>query len=188
MYRERLKQNQASRLLLLVGLPLVTTLIVLAGVTALHLPGFSLVSLAHAMTRSSTCATTKGTQQDLCEGQNPGTQGCLQDAQTTEMQSVYVQNTLIGEVDLRHSVTCDTYWVRTIAYANVMPQIQSLSATIAFNGTVHERQERNAPRGQRMIVVTNMLFWPATQKLRVVTTFSGTYTFGGQIPSLTIPL
>jgi hypothetical protein len=158
MYRERLKQNQASRLLLLVGLPLVTTLIVLAGVTALHLPGFSLVSLAHAMTRSSTCATTKGTQQDLCEGQNPGTQGCLQDAQTTEMQSVYVQNTLIGEVDLRHSVTCDTYWVRTIAYANVMPQIQSLSATIAFNGTVHERQERNAPRGQRMIVVTNMLF------------------------------
>ena len=188
MHTEPLKKNQISRLLLLVGIPLVTTLILLVAVTALHVPGFSLFSLAHAMTRSSTCATTKGTQQNLCEGQSPEAQGCLQDAQTVELQSVYVQNTLIGEVNLRHSVTCDTYWVRTIAYANVTPHVQSLSGTITFNGTIYERQERNAPHGQRMIAVTNMLFWPFTQKLRVAPSFSGAYTFGGQIPSLNIPL
>ena len=188
MLTELLKKNQIPRLLLLIGIPLVTTLILLVGVTALHVLGFSFFALAHAMTRSSTCATTKGTQQNLCEGQSPEAQGCLQDAQTVEMQSVYVQNTLIGEVNLRHSVTCDTYWVRTIAYANITPHVQSLSGTIAFNGNVHERQEGSSPRGQRMIAVTTMLFWPFTQKLRVAASFSGTYTFGGQIPSLIIPL
>ena len=188
MNTKLLRNNQVLRILLLLGVPLITTLVLLSGTVALHLPSFSLLSFAQAMTLPSTCANTQGAQQNLCEGQSPVTQGCIQDAQTIEHQSVYFQNTLIGEVNIRHSDTCDTYWIRTIAYANVTPQVQSVSAIISLNGKVHESKEKSSPRGQRMIAETNMLFWPFTQKLRVAPSFSGVYHLGGQNPPITIPL
>ena len=188
MNTKLLKNNQVLRFPLLLGIPLITTLVLLIGTTAFHLSSFSLLSFAHAMMLPSTCANTQGAQQNLCEGQSPTAQGCIQDAQTVELQSVYFQNTLIGEVDLRHSITCNTYWVRTIGYANATPQIQSVDATISLNGKVHESTESSSPHGQRMIAVTNMLFWPLTQKLRAAPSFSGVYRLGGQNPPITIPL
>src|SRR5262249_5854543 len=111
-----LKNNRIQHLLLALGVPFVTTLVLLIDTRGLRVPGFSPSSFAHAMTLQPTCASTQGTQQNLCNQQNPLTQGCVQDAQTLEAVSVFdTHNSLIGEVQLRHSQTCKTLWVRTIA-------------------------------------------------------------------------
>jgi Protein of unknown function (DUF2690) len=126
------KNNRVLRTLLLLAVPLATTLVLLISTVGLHSPGFSPLSFAHATMLQATCASTQGTQANLCNQQNPVTQGCVQDAQLTERVSVFTaQNTLIGEVDLRHSNRCKAYWVRTIAYANT--QVQAVHALILLN-------------------------------------------------------
>jgi hypothetical protein len=153
-----LKQLRLSQLLLLMGGPFVIALALLIGITALHAPAFSLLSLAHAMMLRSTCASTQGTQPNLCNQQNPAMQGCTQDAQTLEGVSVFTpQNALIGEVDLMHSTTCKTMWVRTIAYANA-GDVQAIDATISLNdGQVQDHQTHRGHAGQRLVAATDMV-------------------------------
>jgi hypothetical protein len=155
----------------------------LIGTVALHLPGVSLFSFAHAMTRQATCASTQGTQQTLCNQQNPIEQGCTQDAQTVEKVSVFdPQNTLIGEVDLRHSQTCQAYWVRTIAYANAS-HVQAVDAIISLNnGTIQDRQNSTVPSGQSLVVFTDMV--QPTMAFKI----AGAFHLRGQTHPLTISL
>lgn len=181
--RTLLKDARVLRILLLFGMPLVTTMILLISTITLRIPGFSLSSFAHAMTRQATCASTQGTQQALCNQQNPLEQGCVQDAQTAEKVSVFdLQNTLIGEVDLRHSQACQAYWVRTIAYANAL-QVQAIDAIISFkNGKVQDRQNSNTQPGQRFLVFTDII------QLTMVPTIEGVFHLRGQPSPLTISL
>lgn len=179
-----LKNNRVHRVLLLLGVPLVTTLVLLIGTVELRVPGFSLLSFAHAMTLQPTCASTQGTQQDLCNQQSPVTQGCTKDAQTIEVVSVFnTQNILIGEVDIRSSKTCRAYWVRAIAYANAS-QVRAVDATISFNdGKVQDHQNNNAQPGKRLVAFTDMI-----QPTMVPKTVAGVFHLNGQTQPMTIPL
>ena len=86
-------------------------------------------SLASGIT---TCASTNGTQPNLCAQQDPVAQGCTTDAQTKENIPAYNQDTLMGEVDLRYSPTCNTYWVRTIVDPTLVPSmVTGINAFIA---------------------------------------------------------
>jgi hypothetical protein len=184
MITRMMKNNRVQRILLLLGVPLVTTLILLIGTVALRIPGFSPFSFAHAMALQPTCTSTQGAQQNLCNRQNPVVQGCTQDAQTLEEVSVFdTNNTLIGEVQLRHSQTCKALWVRTIANANAS-QVQAVDATISLNdGQVQDHQNTNAQPGQRLVVITDMI-----QPTMVPKTVAGVFHLGGQTQPMTIPL
>lgn len=178
-----LKNNRFQRILLLLGVPLVTTVVLLIGTVALRVPSFTLLSFAHAMTRQATCASTQGTQQTLCNQQNPIEQGCTQDAHTVEKVSVFnTQNALIGEVDLRHSQVCKAYWVRTIAYANAS-QVQAIDAILSFNnGNVQDHRNSNVQSGQRLIVFTDMV------QPTIIPKIAGVFHLRGQTQPLTISL
>jgi hypothetical protein len=178
-----LKNTRFQHTLLFLGVPLVTTLVLLIGTVALHLPGSSLFSFAHAMTLQATCASTQGTQQTLCNQHNPIAQGCTQDAQTVEKVSVFdPQNTVIGEVDLRHSQACQAYWVRTIANANAS-HVQAIDAIISFNnGTVQDHQKSTIQPGQRLLVFTDMV------QPTMVPQFAGVFHLQGQAHPLSISL
>lgn len=179
-----LKNARVQRILLLLGVPLVTTLVLLIGTIALHVPGFTLLSFAHAMAHQPTCASTQGTQPNLCNKQNPIAQGCTQDVQMLEVVSVFTkQNMLIGEVDLRYSNTCKSYWIRTIAYANA-PQVRAVDAIISFDdGQVQDHQNNNAQPGQRLIVFTDMIQPTMLPKIA-----SGVFHLYRQTQPITIPL
>jgi hypothetical protein len=178
-----LRNNRMQRIFLLLGIPLITTLVLLISTVGFRVPGFSLFSFAHSMTLQ-TCSNTQGTQQNLCKQQNPVTQGCTQDAQTLEEVSAFnEQNTLIGEVDFRHSQICKTYWVRTIAYANA-PQVQAIDATVTFNdGKVQDHKNSNVQPGQSMVVFTDMLLSTPSPK-----TLAGVFHLSGQTQPMTILL
>jgi hypothetical protein len=91
---------------------------------------------------------------------------------------------LIGEVDLRHSATCKTYWVRTIAYANAT-QVQAIEAIMSFqNGKTDDDQETTSG-GQETIAVTNMLF---VTPLKNAPIRRGMFHVQGQAQPITIPL
>jgi hypothetical protein len=184
MMTTRQKNKRILRILLLLGVPLVTTLMLLMGTAVLHTPGFSPFSFAHAMTLQSTCASTQGTQPNLCNQQNPVAQQCAQDAQSIEVVSVFTtQNTLIGEVDIRHSNICKASWVRTIAYTNAS-QVQAVDATISLNdGKVQDHQNTIVQPGQRLIAFTDM-----TQPTVLPKTLAGIFHLRGQTQPMTIPL
>jgi hypothetical protein len=180
-----IKSNQTFRTLLILGVTLVTTLVLVLGTVALRVPGFSPLAFAHAIASGPTCASTKGTQQNLCEQQDPTEQGCANDAQSLEVETVYTnQNTLIGEVDLRHSATCKSYWVRTIAYTNAT-QVQAIEAIMSFqNGKTDDIQETTSS-GQETIAVTHMLFVIPMKK---TPTRKGVFHVQGQAQPIIIPL
>jgi Protein of unknown function (DUF2690) len=137
--------NQTRRLLLILGISFVTTLVLIGGTLAMHPPGFALSSFAQAKAGltlvSPTCQSTQGTQPALCEHQNPQTQGCTADAQSIEVQDVFSRGMLIGEVDLRYSFLCQSFWTRTIASARAEGIIQAVHAQLTFNdATTEDRQ------------------------------------------------
>ena len=135
-----MKNNRTPHSFLILGISFVTTLALISGVTLTHFQGFALLGSAHAMANvsSPTCATTKGKNPQLCEHQDPITQGCTTDTQTLEIEDALYQGEQIGEVDLRHSTSCGTYWVRTIAYQNTVGNIQAIHATVTFQNATHE--------------------------------------------------
>lgn len=185
MMMNMIKSNQTLRTLLILGVTLVTTLVLVMGTVALRVPGFSLLAFAHAAVSGPTCATTKGTQQNLCEQQDPTEQGCANDAQSLEVETVYTkQNVLIGEVDLRHSATCKSYWVRTIAYANAT-QVQAIEAIMVFQNGKTDDAHQTVSNGQETIAVTNMLFVIPTKN---APTRKGVFHMQGQAQPITIPL
>ncbi|GCE15053.1 DUF2690 domain-containing protein [Tengunoibacter tsumagoiensis] len=133
----KVMNNPTVRILLILGICLMTTFMLL-GVTVLHTRGFSsLMTRAHAATsNTATCATTKGTQPALCEQQDPIIQGCVHDAKTIEQHPVFQSNqqtTTLGEVDLRYSSTCKTYWVRTIAFVSAQKVFTAIHAMLLFH-------------------------------------------------------
>jgi hypothetical protein len=184
MITSMMKNNRVQRILLFLGVPLVTTLVLLIGTFVFRIPGFSPFSFAHAMTLQPTCASTLGTDPNLCNQQSPFAQGCTQDAQTIEAVAVFdTNNTLIGEVHLDHSQTCKTFWVSTIANANVS-QVQAVDATISLNnGQVQDRQNTNVQSGQALVAMTDMV-----QPTMAPKTLAGVFHLSGQTQPMTIPL
>jgi hypothetical protein len=151
----------------------------------LHIPGFLLLSTAHAQQNQSTCAATNGTQTNLCDQQDPAGQGCAQDAQTLERVPAYNQGTLIGEVDLRHSNVCNTYWVRTIAYASAIPPVNAIDASITFtNGSVSDSGQIELQSGQPAIVYTEMSY----KHFSISSNQYGVFHLAGTAPPITVSL
>src|SRR5437762_1023343 len=74
---------------------------------------------AHAEA-SPTCASTQGTDTALCEKQDPTVQHCDLDVQSLRVLPADLGGGLVGEVDLRTSPTCHTYWIWTIVYGGVV--------------------------------------------------------------------
>lgn len=183
MITKLFKHNQTVRVILLLTITCITTLLLIIGSLAFHVSSFLPFSFAHAAT---TCATTKGTQQDLCEQQNPVEQGCTQDAHSIEVESVYTsQNKLIGEVDIRHSALCKTFWMRTIAYANAQ-QVEAIDAIISFHtGKVEDVKQIVSSSGQQIIARTNMVFVPLSI---IPTNWKGMFHLKGQAQPITIPI
>jgi hypothetical protein len=137
-----LKNNPVLRLLVSLGLSLMTTLVLIGGGMALHLHSIApFVTAAHAATLGSSCATTKGTQPTLCEHQDPIFQGCVTDAEILDLQTVYQdsqQTKPLGEVDLRYSPTCKTYWIRTMAFVTTRGVFKDIHAILVFHDHTKE--------------------------------------------------
>jgi hypothetical protein len=179
----RRKRNQTIRIILLVTLTSLTTLVLLLASMALHVSAFSPFSFAQAAT---TCASTKGTQQALCEQQDPVAEGCTADAHAIEFEAVYTaQNTLIGEVDLLRSLTCKTFWIRTIAYASVQ-QVQAIDAVISFStGQKEDVNKTVISSEQATIARTKMVF---VLPSKTPTNWAGMFYVQGQTQPITIPV
>jgi hypothetical protein len=129
-----LKNNPTLRLLVI---SLVTTLALIGGTIAIHAQGFAPFTLAaHAAANfGSSCASTKGTQPSLCEHQDPIVQGCVTDAETLDLQTVFQdsqQTKPLGLVALRYSPTCNTYWIRTTAFATTKGVFKAIHAMLIF--------------------------------------------------------
>lgn len=179
-----LRNNRMLRFILLSGVPLVTALILLIGTVTLHVPGFSPLFFAHAMTRQATCVSTRGTQPTLCNQHNPIEQGCTQDARTVEAVFAFdAKNTLIGEVDLRHSQLCNALWVRTITFASA-PQVRAVDALLSLNdGNVQDHQRNTRLPDHRLIAFTDM-----SQPTMLPKTVAGVFYLRGQTQPITILL
>lgn len=179
----RRKHKRVVRVIFFVTLTSLTTLVLLLASVALHASAFSPFSFAQAAT---TCASTKGTQQALCEQQDPVAQGCTADAQTIEFEAVYTaQNKLIGEVDLMRSLTCKTFWIRTIAYANAQ-QVQAIDAVISFStGQKEDVTKTVTSSGQATIARTKMVFVPLS---KTPMNWEGMFSVQGQTQPITIPV
>lgn len=136
-----LKNNHTVQLLIVLGISLVTTLALLSGSVVIHGQGLTpFVTAAHAATVSS-CARTKGTQPGLCEHQDPIVQGCVTDAETLDLQTVFQdsqQTKPLGEVELRYSPTCKTYWIRTTAFATTKGVFKAIHAIVVFHNQTKE--------------------------------------------------
>lgn len=101
---------------------------------------------AFAAMHVQTCASTYGTIMADCEKQFPILQNCVDDAKSVEILPAYHQEVLVGEVDLRHSDTCNSYWVRTMAYGSTIGQIIDVEANNTFNDGTQDN-ENNSNRG-----------------------------------------
>jgi Protein of unknown function (DUF2690) len=135
-----LKNNQTLRLLGIFGISLLTMLVILGGSTIIHRGFPPFATTAHAATVNS-CATTKGTQPALCERQDPIVQGCVTDAQTLDLQTVFqdrLQTKPLGEVELRYSPTCKTYWIRTTAFVTTTGIFKAIHAILVFHNHIKE--------------------------------------------------
>lgn len=137
-----LKNNQALRLWVILSISLVTILVLIGGSTALHLQVFApFTTAAHAATLGPSCATTKGTQPALCEHQDPIAQGCVVDAETLDLQTVFQdrqQTKPLGEVELRYSPTCKAYWIRTTAFVTTKGVFKAIHAMLVFHDQTKE--------------------------------------------------
>lgn len=180
--------TQTRRFLLILGISFVTTLILIGGTLALRTPGFALSSFAHAMAGrtlfSSTCQSTKGTQSVLCEHQDPQAQGCTADAQSIEVQDVFSRGMLIGEVDLRYSFTCKSFWTRTIAYARAEGIIQAVHARVTFNNATTE----DRPASPNFLVARAPVISFTDMTVGHFSGGSGVFDLLGQSQPLTIAL
>ncbi|HEY7417286.1 MAG TPA: DUF2690 domain-containing protein [Ktedonobacteraceae bacterium] len=179
----RRKRHQIVHIILLATLTSFTTCVLLLAGTVLHISALSPFSFAQAAT---TCASTQGTQQALCEQQDPVTQACTADAQTIEFEAAYTaQNTLIGEVDLRHSSMCKTVWIRTIAYANAQ-SVAAIDAIISFStGQKEDVTKSVVSSGQAMRAWTKMAFVPLN---KMPTNWEGVFSVQGQTQPIIIPV
>ena len=137
-----LKNKHTLQLVVILGISLVTTLALIWG-TAHYAQGLSPFTTAvHAAPLSApTCATTKGTQKSLCEHQDPIVQGCVIDAETLNLQTVSQGNQQtkpLGEVELRYSPKCKTYWVRTTAFITAKGIFKTIHAMLLFHNHTKE--------------------------------------------------
>jgi hypothetical protein len=184
MITHAIKNNQMFRLLLTLGMSLITTLVLIGGAMAIHLQGFALSSFAHAMIRQSTCETTEGMDPALCEHQDPKAQGCAADAETIEAQDVFYQKTLIGEVDLRFSPNCDSSWVRAMGYATANGIIKTIHATITFQNNTTE----DIPGTPKFLVAPVIAYTDMTHLPIIPRVGAGIFEIKGQSQPITVPI
>ncbi|WP_160146260.1 DUF2690 domain-containing protein [Dictyobacter aurantiacus] len=139
-----LKQHHTQRTLIILGSSLVTTLMLITGTIAIHSQKVApFINAVHAATNSvaTTCATTRGTQQALCEHQDPIAQGCVIDAESLDLQTVFQdteQTKPLGDVELRYSPTCKAYWVRTTAFVTRSGIFKAIHAIMLFHNHTTE--------------------------------------------------
>jgi Protein of unknown function (DUF2690) len=118
------------RTLHIVGVILITTLFLLVGSILPQLPGFALVSFAHAketktMAVHGTALCVSEPTDQHCTNQDPMMQGCSQDAQTIAFIEVYnPQMVHLARVERRYSPTCHTEWGRIVKDGNGTQPIQ----------------------------------------------------------------
>ena len=139
---------------------------------------------AHASS-SPSCALTGGTIAATCDGQDPVAQGCATSATNASVQPAFTGDTLIGEVDLRYSNTCKSYWVRTIAYANTQGLVSNVEAntTYASASVVPENHDNTVRSADGSLSsYTNMTYQQVPQHA------SGVFDFSDTTPSITISL
>lgn len=136
-----LKNNQTLRIFVVFGISLVTMLLLLSGSIMIQRQGLApFATIARAASVSS-CARLKGTQPTLCEHQDPIVQGCVTDAETLDIQTVFrdrQQTKPLGEVELRYSPTCRTYWVRTTVFATTREGVKAIHAMLIFHDQTKE--------------------------------------------------
>lgn len=137
---------------------------------------------AFAAMNADTCASTHGTIMADCEKQFATVQNCADDAKSVKILPAYRQGVLVGEVDLRHSDTCNSYWTRTMAYGNSIGQIIDVEANNTFNDGMQDN-ENNANRG----VDGSLLTFTAMTYKNVPQTASGVFDFSDGT-SMTITL
>ena len=112
--------------------------------------------MAHAAA-GPTCASTQGTNTALCEKQDPTVQHCDLDAQSLKVLPVFYRGTLVGEVDLRTSATCKSYWIRTIAYGSAVQStsngpVINVEANITFTDLTTENATNPTPQLDRSLL------------------------------------
>ena len=115
-----MKYNQAFHTLLLLGVALATALTFLISATTFHIPGFALISFAHATDVRNTaiqeqtqllCASKPSTQN--CTNKDPIAQGCDTDAQTLAFKDILdAQGNLLATIQRRYSPICHSEWGR----------------------------------------------------------------------------
>lgn len=143
--------NSARRAFLIIGIPFVTTLLLLVGAVVFRIPGAAPFLSAHAASMQTTCATAPNTQKaHLCNGQDPIAQGCVPTAQTLQSANITDSTGLtIGRIDRRYSAQCNSYWARILDYRLPQPQHAVLAARMGG-------QESSATNTYE--VYTNMIY------------------------------
>lgn len=142
------KQNPARRIFLLIGIPFITTLLLLASAVTFHVPGISPFLSAHAAAmmnqNGTTCATTPLNQKaNMCDGLDPVAQGCVLTARTVQSVGIVdMDGVIIGRIDRRYSPECNSYWARIFDYRSTQPQNTLLAlhiGSLTVSGTnTHE--------------------------------------------------
>ena len=122
MMRWKINQPQTFRTLLLLIIALATAFTLFMSTAAFPVPGFSLLSSAHAMETGKTavtvqapsrCASQPNTQN--CTNQDPVVQGCEADAQTLAFKDLLdAHGNLLATLQRRYSPTCHSEWGRIL--------------------------------------------------------------------------
>lgn len=184
MITSQRKHTQPVPIIVPLVITCLTKLLPFFGSQMLHVFNVSLFSSVQA---AITCASTGGTQREVCEQQNPVAQRCTQDGHIIELQLVFTaQNELIGVVSFLHSAICKTYWISTLAYANAQHPVEALDAIISFQNGRVENVKRMVPAdGRQTIAITDMVFvLPNVHP----TNWAGTFFLRGQTQPIIIPI
>lgn len=123
----------------------------------------------------------------LCEQQDPVIQGCVQDAKTLDLQTIFQGNQItkpLGEVELRYSPTCKTYWVRTTAFITAKGVFKTIHAILLFHN-----QKKEDIVGTPIFPDTHGAYitWTDMTTTPILPNAgSGSFDFIGQIQPLTV--
>jgi hypothetical protein len=140
----------------------IVAILAVAILLAVVVPGR--INRAFAASTQQTCANTNGTIMAVCEQQFPTVQNCVADAKSVRILPAYNKGVLVGEVDLRHSDACNSYWVRTMAYGSTKGLIINVEANNTFTNGMQDNED-NMNRGDdgSLLTFTAMTYKNAPQ-------------------------
>lgn len=172
MITNRIKNYQILRSLLMLGMAVATTIVLLMGSVALHVPGFSPLPTAHAAERDNagmqaqgqtTCASDPTASH--CTNQDPMQQGCAKDAQTLAYAKISnLQGKLLATVERRYSPTCHSEWGRITEPLDEKEPLTILIGKLPLQATPGP------------VAFSNMVFVP---NLSVASAITGTVSING---------